>query len=209
MLMTAATELGPGQWIPNILTFTTGVSGVLYLVWINGLMAIGRTFAGPIAHKVSPVAMLMGSSFFSLIGLFALSRASNPAVALAAATIFAIGICFFWPTMLGVVSERFPQTGALGLAIMGGAGMLSVSFVLPQIGHRYDEATQAALPPGQTLATASKAAQTAAQAAGGAAALQVVAFLPLILFFTFGAIFLFDRARGGYRKTSLTPESTV
>ena len=141
MLLTAATELGTGQWIPNILTITTGASGILLLVWQNGLMAVGRGFAGPIVHRLSPVAVLLGSATFSAIGLYMLSQAHTPLQGWGAITVFAVGVCFFWPTMLGTVSERFPKTGSLGLALMGGAGMLASNFAQPVIGTKYDDIT--------------------------------------------------------------------
>src|SRR5471032_80508 len=112
MLLTAATELGPGQWIPDILT-NAGVSGILVLVWINGLMAVGRQFAGVFVHRLSPNGMLVVSAILSALGLFAMSHASG-AMLFGAATVFAFGVCFFWPTMIGYVSENFPRTGALG-----------------------------------------------------------------------------------------------
>jgi MFS family permease len=113
MLLTASTELGTNQWLPEILTNTAAVSGILILVWINGLMAIGRTFAGQIVGKISPIGLLLGSAAASLVGLLLLSVANSAIFAFGAATIFAIGICYFWPTMLGVTSERFPAGGAL------------------------------------------------------------------------------------------------
>ncbi|MFZ5495464.1 MAG: MFS transporter [Verrucomicrobiota bacterium] len=133
MVMTAATELGPSQWIPNILSHA-GVSGILVLVWITGLMAVGRQFAGPFVHRLAPNGMLVMSAALSALGLYAMSRASG-GMLFAAATLFAFGVCFFWPTMLGYVSENFLRTGALGLAIMGGAGMLSAGYMVPFIGR--------------------------------------------------------------------------
>ena len=132
MLMTAATELRPGQWIPNILS-NAGVPGILVLAWINGLMAAGRQCAGAFVHRLSPIGMLIVSAALSAAGLYAVGH-STGGMLFVTATVFALGVCFFWPTMLGYVSENFPKTGALGLAITGGAGMLSVSFVLPVMG---------------------------------------------------------------------------
>jgi MFS family permease len=176
MLMTAATELGPGQWIPSILEHA-GVSGILVLVWITGLMAVGRMFAGPFVHKLSPIGMLIASAITSTAGLYAMSQTSG-VMLFAAATLFAFGVCFFWPTMLGYVAENYPKTGALGLAIMGGAGMLSVSFVLPIIGSWYDAGIAARSPAG---APPSGEALAAIQAAAGLEALGKVALLPAIL----------------------------
>lgn len=196
MLMTAATELGPGQWIPSILE-NAGVSGILVLVWITGLMAVGRQFAGPFVHRLQPLGMLLGSAVLSAAGLYLMSRSSGPML-FASATVFAFGVCFFWPTMLGFVNERFPKTGALGLAIMGGAGMLSAGFVLPVIGRWYDDGITKALPEGATVdalkgaaAGSPEAAQWASiQADAGLHALGQVAMLPVALTVIFLILFV-------------------
>lgn len=187
-----ATELGPGQWIPNILT-NAGVSGILVLVWITGLMAVGRQFAGVFVHRLAPSGMLLASAVLSALGLYVMSKASG-GMLFAAATVFALGVCFFWPTMLGYVNENFPKTGALGLAIMGGAGMLSVSFVLPVIGRFYDEGIASRMA-GRVAADLSGAELSAVQAAAGLDALGRMAALPAILTVVFlGLVFLRKRA---------------
>src|SRR5207247_5083382 len=107
MLMTAITELGPQQWFPNILTLTIKIPGILFLVWITGLMAVGRMFAGPVVHKLSPVGLLIGSSILSAIVLYSIAKASAATPARLAATIVAPGVCFLWPTSAGLVNERF------------------------------------------------------------------------------------------------------
>ena len=96
-------------------------------------MALGRSFAGPVVHRLNPNGMLIFSAIFAGIGLVLLSKVSGYA-AFGAAAVYAVGICFFWPTMLGFVSEYLPKTGALGLSLMGGAGMFSVSLILPVMG---------------------------------------------------------------------------
>jgi len=199
MLMTAATELGPGQWIPSILEHA-GVSGILVLVWITGLMAVGRQFAGAFVHRLQPLGMLLVSAILSAAGLFLMSRSTGPML-FASATVFAFGVCFFWPTMLGYVNERFPKSGALGLAIMGGAGMLSASFVLPVIGRFYDEGITARIPAGTTAdalkgaaAGSEQATQWASiQADAGLQALGQVAVLPCVLTVVFLVLLLTSR----------------
>lgn len=214
MILTAATELVTGTWLTSILGATTGLYGnaILLLVWISGLMAVGRMFAGPIVHRISPVVLLITSAVFSAIGLFLLSRADSAVSGAFAATLFAFGVCFFWPTMLGVASERFPKTGALGLSVMGGLGMLSVAIFLPIVGGRVDEGIKAALPSGTTLEALQLAAAksttaadqlAAAQAAGGRAGMSFMVYLPIILIFAFLAVYLYDRSRGGYRQETL------
>jgi fucose permease len=193
MLLTAATELAPNQWIPNILT-TAGVSGILVLVWITGIQAIGRMFAGVFVHRIAPEGMLLASAAISALGLYSLSLSSG-SMLFAAATVFAVGVCFFWPTMLGYVSERFPKTGALGLAIMGGAGMLSVSIVLPIMGRIYDQGIALRLAPGAK-------ASAAIEAAAGLQTLGKVAILPCLLIVLFCIVFFFQkRSQGGGNPT--------
>jgi len=158
MFLTAATELGTNQWLPGFLE-NAGVSGILVLVLINGVMALGRAFAGPVVHRLNPNGMLIFSALFAGIGLILLSKASGNA-AFGAALVFAVGICFFWPTMLGFVSEYIPDTGALGLSLMGGGGMLSVSFILPIMGRWFEDFKQAAISAGATAADANNTASS-------------------------------------------------
>ena len=139
MLLTAASELGTTQRIESILK-DSGTVALLVLVFINGIMAVGRAFAGPVIHKLSPSGMLVFSAIFTFIGLWLLTITTD-GMTFAAAAVFAVGVTFFWPTMLGFVAEYLPDTGALGLSIMGGAGMLSVSIVLPLMGKLMDEAS--------------------------------------------------------------------
>jgi fucose permease len=180
MFLTAATELGTGTWIGALLS-GAGVSAILVLVFINGIMALGRSFAGPVVHRLNPNGMLIFSALFSGIGLVLLSQASGYA-AFGAAAVFAIGICFFWPTMLGFVSEYLPKTGALGLSLMGGAGMFSVSLVLPIMGGWFDKAKEVAVKAGTDPAVA--------DAAAGSDTLMKVAIMPAVLIVIFIIIYV-------------------
>jgi fucose permease len=161
--------LGTNQRIDSLLQ-ETGVSAILVLAFINGIMALGRAFAGPVVHRLSTTGMLLFSAVFSFLGLIAMSYASGALVFVAAA-VFAVGICYFWPTMLGFVSENIPESGALGLSVMGGLGMLSVSIVLPIMGGFLDGAST------------------------GAETLRYMAVLPAIL--VVGFAFLHLKFRGG------------
>jgi len=146
MLLTAATELGVNSWQESVLTRTTGVSGTLIFVYTAGLMFMLRFFAGPIAHALSPIGMLLVSSVFAAGGLFWLSFADGPISAFASATVFGVGIAYFWPTMLGVTAEKFPKGGALALGMVGSMGNLAIFFILPLMGGIYDSFTVANIP---------------------------------------------------------------
>jgi MFS family permease len=184
MFLTAATELGTGQWISALLG-QSGVAPILLLVFINGIMAIGRLYAGPVVHRLPPAGMLFVSSIFAAFGLYLMSIADGYWV-FGAAFVFAAGVCYWWPTMLGFVAEYLPQTGALGLNIMGGAGMLSVSFVLPYMGAWYDDNKANALQAGLDTATAELQA--------GRETMQTVMIFPIILIVAFGILYF------GYRN---------
>ncbi len=145
MAMTASVELGPGRWIPAVLE-AGGMAGILVLVHINGIMAVMRFFAGPVVHRLSPSGILLLSAVLSGAGLLWLSRGGSALSVIASATIFALGVCYFWPTMLGFVSERIPRSGALGLGLMGTVGMATVGLLTsPQMGSIADRAAHADL----------------------------------------------------------------
>jgi len=153
MFITASIELGPNRWIPAVLE-SGGIPGILVLVWISGLMAVLRLWAsGPLVKRLSPIGILVTSTALTSIGLLWLSYAQTGAVAFASATVFGLGICFIWPTMLGFVSERIPRSGAMGLALMGGAGMGIVGLVAaPMLGNIADEIAHERFVPQETVA---------------------------------------------------------
>ncbi len=147
MLLTASMELAPNQWQEAVLRRTVKISGTLVLVYTSAIMFVLRFFAGPLAHKISPVGMLFFSSLLTGAGLYSLSFANNAYLAVLAATVFGFGIAYVWPTMLGVTAERFPKGGALLLGLMGCFGNLAISQALPQMGAIYDSYTASQLPP--------------------------------------------------------------
>jgi fucose permease len=191
MLLTASTELGTNQWI-TVLLSNIGIPSILLLVFINGIMATGRSLAGPVVHKLNPSGMLLFSAITAGLGLLLLSYSSGWG-AIGATAVFAIGVTYFWPTMLGFVSEYLPRTGALGLSIMGGAGMLSVSLILPFMGKVYDNQIVAAIPqafePNIILqaveGTKEFVVLTQAKLAAGSQTLRYVAVLPAFLVIAF------------------------
>jgi hypothetical protein len=91
--------------------------------------------------------MLTVSALLAAVGLYWLSYVNNGVMAFAAATVFGVGIAYFWPTMLGVTAERFPKGGALLLGLMGSVGNLAIFALLPQMGAIYDSYTVANIPP--------------------------------------------------------------
>jgi MFS family permease len=193
MILTAATELGTNQWIAALLANVSD-NPILLLVWISGIMALARQFGGTLIHNLKSTVVLLTSSILAFIGLILMGYASGPMV-FASAGVFALGVAFFWPTMLGFVSENIPESGALGLAIMGGIGFLGGAIAQPVLGAIFDAQTTAAIPSGQiaeVLKSAAEGTQEAAawataQLTGGAHTLRFVAIVPavLIVFFTF------------------------
>ena len=143
MMFTAATEQGTMQWITVLLNHSLGkflnegASSILILVWISAVMALARLIAGPVVHRLSGIGVLLFSAVGSGIGLYLMSISSG-IILFAAATVFAIGVAYFWPNMLGVVAENVPASGALGLALMGGFGFLGGSIAQPAVGYIYD-----------------------------------------------------------------------
>ena len=145
MAMTASIELGPNRWVPAVLE-AGGMAGILVLVYVNGIMAVMRYWAGPVVHRLSPTGILLASALISGTGLLWLSFGGSMVSVVASATVFAVGVCYFWPTMLGFVSERVPRSGALGLGLMGTVGMAVVGLVTsPWMGGIADRVTHEVL----------------------------------------------------------------
>lgn len=139
MLLTASTELGTTQWI-NALLANNGIHPMIILAVVTGLMAVGRFFAGGLIHRLNPPGVLLGSAIFSVAGLFLLSISNGALMTVLSAAVFAVGVCYFWPTMIGVASEYVPKSGALGMSILGGAGFVATSMVLPIMGKSIETA---------------------------------------------------------------------
>lgn len=183
MALTAISEFGPQQWVGPILA-KAGASPMLILALVTGLMAVGRYFAGPIIHKLNTVGVLLGSAIFGVIGLYMMSTMDG-SMLYVAAVFFALGICYFWPNMLGYVSETMPQTGALGLSILGGIGMFSSSMFQPIIGAWIQE--------NKVAAEATGLAGDAADLAAGQATLSNMLIFPAILIVAFIGLYFFGK----------------
>lgn len=180
MTMTSISEFGAQQWVGRIFE-SSDVHPMMILALTAGLMALGRFFAGPLVHAFNPAGVLVMSAIVTTIGLVLLSQASGAMIYLAA-IVFALGVTYFWPTMIGFTSEYMPKTGALGMSLMGGAGMFSVSMWNPVIGGWLDDAKEEAIASGVT--------GDAIELVAGQATLQNLALIPGVLIIAFSVLFI-------------------
>ena len=163
-------------------------------------MVIGRGAAGPVVKRFSPQGLLLISAIFAAVGLFLLSTLTGYYIFFAA-IIFAMGVCYFWPTMLGFISENIPQSGALGLNLMGGAGTFAVSVYTLFMGSHYDKLLMEKLPENADLnayvraAPGSDMANTLllAKNTAGPSILQSTLIIPLILIVAFAGLVIYKR----------------
>jgi len=183
MTLTTTSELGTQQWIERILG-ASGASPMVIMAMITGVMAVGRYFAGPIVHRLNPSGVLLYSALVTSIGIYSMSIATGNLVYLSA-LLFALGVTYFWPTMVGFVAENIPQSGALGMSMLGGIGMFAVSMWNPIIGGWIDEARRQSL----LLNTDPQQAELAA----GQATLANLAIFPIVLIFAFLILTLYMR----------------
>lgn len=181
MTLTATSELGTQQWIERILG-SSGASPMLIMAMVTGVMAVGRYFAGPLVHRFNPAGVLLYSAIMTSIGIYTMSIASGNMVYISA-LIFALGVTYFWPTMIGFVAEYIPQSGALGMSIMGGFGMFAVSLWNPVIGQWIDEAREKALAENSTIAIAEQVA--------GQATLANLSIFPMVLVVVFSGLAIY------------------
>ncbi len=194
MFGTAITELFTGQWI-DVLLKNVSDNAILLLTIETGIMVIGRGFAGPVVHKFSPTGVLLISAILSAAGLYLLGH-SNGNMLFVGAILFGMGVCYFWPTMLGFVSENLPRTGAVGMNLMGGAGMFAVSVYTIFMGGYYDRLVAGHMPAGDT----SEAAMNEAKKAAGPEVLNATLIIPIILIIAFTILLFYMRNR---KKVSL------
>ena len=183
MALTAILEFGPQQWVGPILA-KAGASPMLILALVTGLMAVGRFFAGPLIKQLNTVGVLLGSAIFGVIGIYMLSTMSG-SMLYVAAIFYALGICYFWPNMLGFVGEKLPETGALGLSIMGGIGMFSSSMFQPVIGGWIQS--------NKVVAESQGMVGDAADLAAGQATLSNMLLFPAILIVAFTILYFTTR----------------
>ena len=210
MFGTAITELFTGQWIDVLLKNVTD-NAILLLTLETGVMVVGRAFAGPVVHKFSPQGVLLISAILATAGLYLLGHTSGNML-FAGAIIFGMGVCYFWPTMIGFVSENLPKTGAVGLNFMGGAGMFAVSIYMIFMGGYYDRLLVAKLPAGGDLATYTGADATPAMAsalmeakkAAGPEIINATLVIPVVLIVAFTGLFFYMRSRKQVQSKSFS-----
>jgi MFS family permease len=185
MAFTAISEFGPQQWVGLIMS-KSGATPMYILALTTGLMAIGRYFGGPIIHKLNQTGVLLGGSVFATIGVYLFSTQTG-SMAYVAAVFFAIGVCYFWPTMIGFVAENIPASGALGMSIIGGVGMFSTSIWQPIIGGWIDAAKVEKATTGLT--------GDALELAAGQATLAKMTMFPIFLIVAFTVLWFWMRNR--------------
>jgi len=212
MFGTAITELFTGQWI-DVLLRNVSDNAILLLTIETGVMVLGRAFAGPVVHRFSPTGVLLMSAIFSALGLYLLGHTTGNML-FAGALVFGIGVCYFWPTMLGFVSENLPKTGAVGMNFMGGAGMFAVSVYMIFMGKHYDTLVAGKLPQGADVKLYTEAAAGSemanalneAKKAAGPEIINTTLFIPIALIVAFTILLFYMRGR---RKPVLQTASAM
>ena len=183
MALTAISEFGPSQWV-SIVLGASGANAMLILALTNGVSAVGRFFAGPVVGRLGQTGVLLMGAILTTIGIFLFSTVTGP-MAYVAAIVYALGICYFWPVMIGSVATRVPRSSALGMSIVGGLGMFSTSIFQPIIGSWIDSARAENAAQGLTA--------TALELATGQQSLVKMMAFPGILIVAFIIFFIWQK----------------
>ncbi len=184
MTLTAISEFGPQQWT-GIIMAKSGAEPMVILALVTGLMAVGRYFGGTFVNKFDQTGVLLGSAIFAALGIYLFSTQTG-AMTYVAAVCFAMGVCYFWPNMIGFTAEKIPASGAIGMSIVGAFGMFSTSIWQPIIGGWIDKARV-------EMATADLQGD-ALDLAAGQATLQRMVMFPLILIVLFTILLFWVRS---------------
>ena len=193
MALTAISEFGPSQWV-SIILVASGAEPLLILALTFGVSAIGRYFAGPVVGALGQTGVLLGGAILTAIGIYMFSIVTGP-MAYVAGVVYALGICYFWPVMIGSVAHRVPRSSALGMSVVGGVGMFSTSIFQPIIGGWIDSA--------RVKSTADGLTGNALELATGQDALMKMLTFPIILIVLFTIFFFWQK------KSKLVPESEM
>jgi MFS family permease len=193
MWFTAQTEFGPTQWVELILE-SSGAVPMLVLALITGTMAVARYFGGSVVARFNTTGVLLISAILATIGLFLFTQLTGPSV-YAVAIIFALGVAYFWPNMIGFIADYVPKSGALGLSLVGAIGMLSSYFMQPIIGGWIDSNRADAIAAGltgveQDLAT-------------GQGTLMTIMFFPIILIVMFTILYFWMKGKPKNSEVSI------
>ena len=183
MTLTAISEFGPSQWAQLVLA-KSGAEPMVILALITGLMAVGRYFGGEFVHKFDQTGVLLGSAIFTSLGIFLFSTQTG-GMTYFAAIIFAMGVCYFWPNMIGFIAEKIPLSGAIGMSVVGAFGMFSTAIWQPIIGGWIDNAREKAISMGLE--------GDALELAAGQATLKTMITFPVILIVLFTILLLWVR----------------
>jgi MFS family permease len=199
MFGTAITELFTGQWI-DVLLKNVSDNAILLLTLETGVMVVGRGFAGPVVHRFSPTGVLLISSILAALGLYLLGHSAGNML-FVGAIVFGMGVCYFWPTMLGFVSENLPKTGAVGMNLMGGAGMFAVSVYTIFMGGYYDKLVADKLPAG---ITPTDAALNDAKKLAGPEVLNATLVIPVVLIAAFIFLLLYMKNKKNRNSSTVS-----
>lgn len=194
MALTAISEFGPGQWV-NVVLSSSGAEPMIILALTSGLMAVGRFFSGPVVGKLGQTGTLLIGAILATIGIYMFSTVTGPAAYLAA-VVFAMGVCYFWPVMIGSVAQRVPRSSALGMSIVGGMGMFSTAIFQPIIGSWIDSA--------RAENTAKGLTGSALELATGQHALRNMMTFPAILIVLFIIFFIWQKNSKRVTESEMT-----
>jgi len=192
MALTAITEFGPQQWVGLILS-KSGAQPMLILALVTGLMAVARYFGGDVVGKFSLTGVLLGSAVLATIGVILFSTQTG-SMAYVAAIIYALGIAYFWPNMIGFVAEKIPKSGALGMSMVGAIGMFSTSIFQPIIGGWIDS--------DRATAAASGLTGDELELVAGQATLGTMVLFPAILVVLFTILHFWMKKGGSESDTA-------
>ncbi|MCG9628635.1 MFS transporter [Vibrio mediterranei] len=195
MFLTAATELAPSQWVDITLSNTIGMPGIAILIYVSSIMFFMRHSAGLLMKYISNVMLLLISCIFATTGLYFLSLATDPLSAIIASTLWGIGVCFLWPTMLAITSERYPRGGEFFLGLLGSAGSLSIYFVLPIMGRLFDQTKIDVAGSKQAYDALNGHELENVLAQASQISFQSVIVFPIVLVIVFSCILIYDRAK--------------
>jgi len=132
MVLAGATEIGPADWLPTFVQDLSTKDGPaasiakpgMGLLLFGILMGASRFLTSALSGRLGTRWLLVLSAGLCTVCLAAMALPLGGAYLIACLGLVGFGVACFWPTLLAVAGDRFPQAGASMFSVLSAAGAL-------------------------------------------------------------------------------------
>ncbi|MCR9191334.1 MAG: MFS transporter [Gammaproteobacteria bacterium] len=174
MVVTVSIEHSPLSWVRRLIDTDNRINLFYFIIFAHCFQATARILVGTMFRYISPPGLLCFAAIACVISLFMISFTHHHNMVLIASAIFVFCIVWFWPTFIGIVADRYPLSGGIGMAVMNSGGFLAQIYIIPVLSK---------LPQQENLKDA----------------FLTLAWYGVLIFILLATVHTFFRSQGGYK----------